>query len=260
MLTTRPPRRCLWSTETFLTSSLQLLNRIKRYLTGKQDLCSAKFVFFSSRSKNQNGRPGLWSAETFFFSTSLQLLNVIQRNLSGSKISTSSTKFVSFWQIRKPRWLPWYLIGWDIFHFFSATAEWNLKNLIGSKISSSSTKFVVFWPIICQHLLVPVLRCMIVALVTNPSKYLSPLGNRHQSVQISKSFGLQTVARRHWVNEWIKTIMMYHHTKFELPNAFHKNYMNVQSCIMSMFLSFNIVHLFRQTNPQNAKIENSIKY
>ena len=22
----------------------------------------------------------------------------------------------------------------------------------------------------------------------------------------------------------IKTIMMYHHTKFELPNAFHKNY------------------------------------
>ena len=34
---------------------------------------------------------------------------------------------------------------------------------------------------------------------------------------------------RHWVNKWIKMIMMYH-TKFVLPNAFHKNYMNVQSC------------------------------
>ena len=35
--------------------------------------------------------------------------------------------------------------------------------------------------------------------------------------------------------------MMYHHTQFELPNAFHKNYMNVQSCIMSAFVSINIV-------------------
>ena len=51
--------------------------------------------------------------------------------------------------------------------------------------------------------------------------------------------------------------MMYHHTI--LPNAFHKNYMNVQSCIMSTFISINIVHFFRQTNPQNAKIKISIK-
>ena len=28
---------------------------------------------------------------------------------------------------------------------------------------------------------------------------------------------------------------------------------------MSTFISVNIVHLFRQTNPQNAKIEISIK-
>ena len=52
---------------------------------------------------------------------------------------------------------------------------------------------------------------------------------------------------------------MYHHTKFELPNTFSKNNMNVQSCIMSTFISVNILHLFRQTNPQNAKIEISIK-
>ena len=35
--------------------------------------------------------------------------------------------------------------------------------------------------------------------------------------------------------------------------------MNVQICIMSMFISINIVHLFRLTNLQNAKIEISIK-
>ena len=53
--------------------------------------------------------------------------------------------------------------------------------------------------------------------------------------------------------------MMYHQTKFELPIAFHKNYMNVQSCVMSTFISINIVHLSRQTNPQSAKIEISMK-
>ena len=52
---------------------------------------------------------------------------------------------------------------------------------------------------------------------------------------------------------------MYHHTKLDLPNSFNKNYMNVQSYIMSMFISINIEHLFRQTNPQKAKIEISIK-
>ena len=54
---------------------------------------------------------------------------------------------------------------------------------------------------------------------------------------------------------------MYHHTKLELPNAFHKNYMymNSQSCIMQTFISVIIVPLFSQANPRNAKIEISIK-
>ena len=52
---------------------------------------------------------------------------------------------------------------------------------------------------------------------------------------------------------------MYPHTKFELPYAFNKNYMNVQSCIMLTFISINIVQLLRQTNPQQAKIEISIE-
>ena len=84
-------------------------------------------LYFSGRSENQNGRPGLWLAETF--STSLKLLNGIQRYLTGSKISTSSTNFVFFGPIGKTRWLPWPVIDWDIFHIFSETAERNSTKL-----------------------------------------------------------------------------------------------------------------------------------
>ena len=45
---------------------------------------------FSGRSEKQDGRPGLWLAETFSTS-SLKPLNWIWRNLTGSKISMSST-------------------------------------------------------------------------------------------------------------------------------------------------------------------------
>ena len=65
---------------------------------------------FSSRSEKQDGRPGLWLSETFSTS-SLKPLNRIQRNLTGSKISTPSTKFVFFGPIGKTRWPPWHLIG-----------------------------------------------------------------------------------------------------------------------------------------------------
>ena len=54
---------------------------------------------FWGRSEKQNGRPVLWLAETF--STSLKPLNWIQQILTGSKISTSSTKFVFFGSIGK---------------------------------------------------------------------------------------------------------------------------------------------------------------
>ena len=83
---------------------------------------------FSGRSEKQDGRPGLWLAETFSTS-SLKPLIGIQRNLTGSKTSTSSTKFVFFGPIGKTRWPPWPLIGWDIFDFFSETAEWNSTKL-----------------------------------------------------------------------------------------------------------------------------------
>ena len=87
-----------------------------------QSLC------FSGRSEEQDCRPGLWLVETFSTSP-LKLLNGIQRNLTGSKISTSSTKFVFFGLIGRTRWPPWPLIGWDIFDFSSETTERNSTKL-----------------------------------------------------------------------------------------------------------------------------------
>ena len=60
---------------------------------------------FSGRSEKQDGRPGLWLAETFWTSP-LKPLNGIQQNLIGSKISKPSTKFVFFGPIGKTRWPP----------------------------------------------------------------------------------------------------------------------------------------------------------
>ena len=101
---------------------------------------------FRADWNKQDGRPGLWLTETF--STSLKPLNGIQRNLTGSKISTSSAKFVGFfWPIRKTTWPPNPLMT----ETFSTSPLKPLKgiqrNLRGSKISTSSTKFVFFGPI-----------------------------------------------------------------------------------------------------------------
>ena len=91
---------------------------------------STKFVFLGWL-ENQERCPGLWLAKTFL--TSLKLLNRIQRNLTGSKLSTSTTKFV-FWGHWKPRWPLWPLIGRDLFCFFSATTELNSTILDRNKI------------------------------------------------------------------------------------------------------------------------------
>ena len=90
--------------------------------------CPLPSLCFSGRSEKQDGRPGLWLAETFSTS-SLKTLKRIQRNLTGSKISTSFTKFVFFGPIRKTRWPPWPPIGWDLFDFSAETAERNSMKL-----------------------------------------------------------------------------------------------------------------------------------
>ena len=64
------------------------------------------------RADRKNKMAALASDWLRHFSTSpLKLLNGIQRNVIGSKISTSSTKFVFFGPIGKTRWPPWPLIG-----------------------------------------------------------------------------------------------------------------------------------------------------
>ena len=78
--------------------------------------CPLPSLCFSGRSEKQDGYHCLWLAETFSISP-LKPLNGIQWNLTGSKISTSSTKFLFFRAYWKTRWLPWPLIGWHIFYF-----------------------------------------------------------------------------------------------------------------------------------------------
>ena len=109
--------------------SYETAERNSTKLDRQQDLnVLYQVCVFQADRKKQDGRPGLWLAETF--STShLKLLNGIQLNLTGSKISTSSTKFVFFGLIGKTRWPPWPLIGWDIFHFSYETAERNSTKL-----------------------------------------------------------------------------------------------------------------------------------
>ena len=64
--------------------------------------CPLLSLCFSGGSEKQDVRPGLWLAETFSTSP-LKPLNRIQRNLTRSKISTSSTKYVFFGPISKQK-------------------------------------------------------------------------------------------------------------------------------------------------------------
>ena len=109
--------------------SSETAERNSTKLDRKQDLnVLFQVCMFRANRKKQDGHPGLWLAETFSTSP-LKPLNGIQRNLTGSKISTSSTKFVFFGPIGKTRWPPWPLIGWDIFDLSSEAAEWNSTEL-----------------------------------------------------------------------------------------------------------------------------------
>ena len=99
----------LWFAETISTSPLKPLNGVQRNLTGsKISTSSTNFVFFGLIRKTRwpLSASGLWLAETFSTSP-LKLLNAIERNLTGSNISTFSTKFVFFRVISKQKWLPW---------------------------------------------------------------------------------------------------------------------------------------------------------
>ena len=95
-------------------------------------MSSTKFVFFRPIAKTR--WPPWPLTETF--STSLKPLNRIQRNLTGSKITTSSTKFVFYFKQNGRT-------GLSLAETFSTSPLNGIqRNLTGSKISTSSTKFV----------------------------------------------------------------------------------------------------------------------
>ena len=88
----------LWLAEIFPTFPLKPLNRIQRNLTvNKISTSSTKFLwfFFSGQSEKQDDRSGIWLTETFSTSP-MKPLNGIQWNMTGSKITKSSTKFFCF--------------------------------------------------------------------------------------------------------------------------------------------------------------------
>ena len=110
---------------------LLLLNRWREFDETWQEArsqCALPSLCFSGRSENQDGCPGLWLDETFLTSP-LKPLNRIGRNVTGSKISMCSTKFVFFGPIGKIIWPHWPQICWDIFEFSPETAERNFMTL-----------------------------------------------------------------------------------------------------------------------------------
>ena len=89
-------------------------------------MSSTKYVFIGPMRKTI-WSTGLWLAETFT-NIPLKPLNRIQRNLTRSKVSTSSTTCMFFGPIVKLRWPSWPRISWYIFDF-SETAEQNSKKV-----------------------------------------------------------------------------------------------------------------------------------
>ena len=107
--------------------------------------CPLQRLCFSGRSEKQDGRPGLWLAETFSTSP-LKPLNGIQQNLKGSKISTSSTKFVFLGRLEKQDGRPGLWLAETFWTSPLKPLNGIQRNLKGSKISMSSTKFMFLGP------------------------------------------------------------------------------------------------------------------
>ena len=86
-----------------------------------------KCCYFLLWSEIQDGRHGLWLAETFFFSKTIAWLllknhcfdchQTCQKHFSNGPAEV----LLLFVAIGNPRWPPWTLIGWDIFDFWRRT-------------------------------------------------------------------------------------------------------------------------------------------
>ena len=115
-------------------------NSIK--LNRKQDLnVLYQVCVFRADKKKTRWHPGLCLAETFSTSP-LKPLNRNRWNLTGMKISTSSTKFVFFGQSKKQDGSPGVWFGEKFSNSPLKLLNEIQRNLTGRKISTSSTKFV----------------------------------------------------------------------------------------------------------------------
>ena len=127
----------------FLTIPLEPLNRVWWNLR-KQDLnvLYHVYVYRADQKSKMAALASEWLYETFPTS-SLQPLNEIWWNLTGSKNSTSSTKFVFFWRIGKPsgRHDPKLTETFSTIPLELLSGIW--WNLTRSKNSISSINFVI---------------------------------------------------------------------------------------------------------------------
>ena len=101
---------CLWFAKTLSIFPLNPWTEFDETWQEAKTWCPLPSLCFWGRSENQDDHLNLWLAEKFSTSP-LKPLNRIQRNLTGSQISTSYTNFVVFFLGGggggQPRWLPW---------------------------------------------------------------------------------------------------------------------------------------------------------
>ena len=98
-------------------------------------------VFHANWSSKMIALASDWLKHYWFFNSPQ---NGFWQNLKGSKFLMPSIKFVFFAPIGQPRWLSWPLIGWNIFDFFSETAEWILTKLNRKQVLIALYKVCVF--------------------------------------------------------------------------------------------------------------------
>ena len=95
----------------FSETAGQILTKLdrKQVLSVLYQVC----VFHADRKSKMAALASDWLKH--FSTSSLQPLNGFWRNLTGSKSSSPSIRFVFFVPIGNPRWPPWPVIGWNIF-------------------------------------------------------------------------------------------------------------------------------------------------
>ena len=124
---------------------------------------------FLGWSEKQDSCPGLWLAETFS-TCPMKQLNWIQRNLTESKFSTSSTKlfFFSGWS-KKQYDNPGLWLAETYFDFSSETAERNSGKLDRKQDLNVLYQVCVFWAE----------KWIKMATLANPSKKVAHRTQRH---------------------------------------------------------------------------------